>query len=83
MLRPTRAPVSLPAETAQLPQAGQGCDTAIGKATLYLATQCPSWADDLRLIDGTPVPCGAPRETAKRFELAGFANYGNCAAHSR
>ncbi|ETW26096.1 hypothetical protein MGAST_29350 [Mycobacterium gastri 'Wayne'] len=55
----------------------------ICKATLYLATQCPSWADDLRLIDGTPVPCDAPRETAKRFELAGVANYGYCAAHSR
>ncbi|KZS57451.1 hypothetical protein A4G28_03555 [Mycobacterium ostraviense] len=55
----------------------------ICKAMLYLATQCPSWADDLRLVDGTPVPCGASRETAKRFELAGFANYGYCAAHSR
>ncbi|ETW26044.1 hypothetical protein MGAST_29615 [Mycobacterium gastri 'Wayne'] len=42
-----------------------------------------SWADDLGLIDGTPVPCDAPRETAKRFELAGFANYGYCAAHCR
>ncbi|ETW25982.1 hypothetical protein MGAST_30120 [Mycobacterium gastri 'Wayne'] len=55
----------------------------ICKATLYLATQCPSWADDLRLIDGTPVPCDAPRETAKRSELAGVAHYENCAAHSR
>lgn len=55
----------------------------ICKAMPYLATQCPSWADDLRLIDGTPVPCGASRETAKRSELAGFANYGYCAAHSR
>jgi hypothetical protein len=37
----------------------------------------------LRLADATPIPCGASRETAKRSELAGFANYGYCAAHSR
>jgi hypothetical protein len=50
---------------------------------LYLATLCPSWSDDLRLLDATPVPCGASRQTVKRSELAGFANYGYCAAHSR
>jgi hypothetical protein len=55
----------------------------ICKATLYLATMCPSWADDLRLFDATPVPCGTSRETVKRSELAGWANYGYCAAHSR
>jgi Transposase DDE domain len=49
----------------------------------YLATLCPSWADDVRLLDGTPVPCGTSRETAKRSELAGWANYGYCASHSR
>ena len=31
----------------------------ICKAMLYLATQCPSWADEPRLVDGTPVPCAA------------------------
>jgi Transposase DDE domain len=55
----------------------------ICKTTLYLATLCPSWADDLRLLDATPVPCGASRQTVKRSELAGWANYGYCAAHSR
>jgi Transposase DDE domain len=55
----------------------------ICKTTLYLATQCPSWADDLRLLDGTPVPCGTSRPTVQRSELAGWANYGYCAAHSR
>jgi hypothetical protein len=49
----------------------------------YLATQCPSWAGDLRLLDATPIPCGASRQTVKRSELAGWANYGYCAAHSR
>jgi hypothetical protein len=55
----------------------------ICKTTLYRATLCPSWADELRLLDATPVPCGVSRQTVKRSELAGWANYGNCAAHSR
>ena len=55
----------------------------ICKATLYLATLCPSWEEDLRLLDATPVPCGTSRQTVRRSELAGWANYGYCAAHSR
>ena len=55
----------------------------ICKATLYLATLCPSWADDLRLLDATPVPCGTSRQTVRRSDLAGHANYGYCASHSR
>ena len=49
----------------------------------YLAREVPSWHDDVRLIDATPVPCGTSRETVKRSELAGWAGYGYCAAHSR
>lgn len=52
-------------------------------AIQMLATQVPSHADTLRLIDATPLPCGASRETAKRSELAGWAGYGYCASHSR
>jgi hypothetical protein len=37
----------------------------------------------VRLIDGTPVPSGASRETVRRSELAGWAGYGYYAAHSR
>jgi DDE family transposase len=55
----------------------------ICQAMRYLAMLCPSWADDLRLIDATPVPCGSSRETVQRSELAGWAGYGYCAAHSR
>jgi DDE family transposase len=47
------------------------------------APLCPSWASDLRLLDATPVPCGASRQTVKRPDLAGWANYGYCTAHSR
>ena len=49
----------------------------------YLARCCPSWGSDLRLLDATPIPCGASRQTVRRSELAGWANYGRCAAHSR
>ena len=55
----------------------------ICQATLYLATVCPSQADQLRLLDATPVPCGTSRETVRRSELAGWASYGYCASHSR
>jgi DDE family transposase len=55
----------------------------ICQTMLHLARLCPSWTDDLRLIDATPIPCGASRETVTRSELAGWASYGYCAAHSR
>jgi len=49
----------------------------------YLARSCPSYTDDLWLVDSTPVECGRSRETAKRSDLAGWAEYGYCASHSR
>jgi hypothetical protein len=49
----------------------------------HLARACPSWNDDLWLVDSTPVECGRSRETAKRSDLAGWATYGYCASHSR
>lgn len=49
----------------------------------YLARVSPSWCDDLRLVDATPVPCGQSRQTVKRSQFAGHAAYGYCAAHSR
>jgi hypothetical protein len=48
-----------------------------------LARDVPSWHDTLRLLDSTPVPCAASRETVQRSELAGYAGYGYCASHSR
>jgi hypothetical protein len=55
----------------------------LAKAITHLARVSPSWCDQLRLIDATPVPCGTSRETVKRSDLAGHAGYGYCAAHSR
>ena len=49
----------------------------------YLARVSPSWCDNLRLVEATPLPCGQSRETVKRSEFAGYAAYGWCAAHSR
>lgn len=48
-----------------------------------LAVRVPSHTDQLRLIDATPLPCGTSRETVTRSGLAGWANYGYCASHSR
>ena len=49
----------------------------------HLARACPSWSDDVWLVDSTPVECGRSRQTAKRSDLAGWATYGYCASHSR
>ena len=48
-----------------------------------LAVACPSWCDQWRLLDATPVACGASRETVKRSALAGWAGYGYDASHHR
>ena len=48
-----------------------------------LARLSPSSCDRLRLLDSTPVPCAASRETVRRSELAGYAAYGWCEAHNR
>jgi hypothetical protein len=48
-----------------------------------LAAGTSLWADDVWVVDSTPVECGRSRETAKRSDLAGWAQYGYCASHSR
>lgn len=48
-----------------------------------LVAACPSVCDRVRLLDSTPIPCAASRETVKRSDLAGYATYGYCASHSR
>lgn len=51
----------------------------------HLAENTTTGVPILRLVDSTPVPCGASRETAKRSDLAGDAGYGYgyCASHTR
>jgi hypothetical protein len=48
-----------------------------------LAVRSPSWSDGLRLLDATPLPCGASRETVKRSALWPHAAYGYDRSHSR
>ncbi len=48
-----------------------------------LATDTTLWSDDVWVADSTPVGCGCSRETARRSDLAGWAEYGYCASHSR
>jgi hypothetical protein len=55
----------------------------IGWLIGVLARETSVWSDDVWIADSTPVECGRSRETAQRSELAGFAEYGYCASHSR
>nr|WP_201762114.1 IS982 family transposase [Nonomuraea sp. K271] len=41
------------------------------------------WSDEVWVADSTPVECGRSVETARRSRLAGWAEYGYCASHSR
>jgi hypothetical protein len=52
-------------------------------ALRWLADHTPATAELLRLMDATPVPCGASAVTAKRSGLYGWAGYGYCPSHSR
>ena len=53
------------------------------EAATILARLSPSFCDRLRLLDSTPVPCAASRETVRRSALAGHGGYGYCRSHSR
>jgi Transposase DDE domain len=53
------------------------------EAVRLLARLSPSFCDRLRLLDSTPVPCAASRETVRRSALAGYGGYGYCRSHSR
>lgn len=48
-----------------------------------LASQCDVAADDVWVVDSTPVECARSKETVRRSEMAGWAEYGYCASHSR
>lgn len=53
------------------------------EAITLIARLSPSFCDRLRLLDSTPVPCAASRETVRRSALAGIGGYGYCRSHSR
>jgi hypothetical protein len=52
-------------------------------ALRWLAAHTPGSGELLRLMDGTPVPCGASKTTTRRSDLFGYAGYGYESSHSR
>jgi hypothetical protein len=48
-----------------------------------LGAETSVWPDDLSVIDSTPIECARSRETVRRSDLAGWAQYGYCASHTR
>jgi hypothetical protein len=61
-------------------RAAAGLVTAVIRV---LAADTSLWTDDVWVVDSTPVECGRSRETARRSDLAGWAQYGYCASHTR
>ena len=55
----------------------------IGWLVGALARDTSMWTDDVWVADSTPVECARSREAAARSDLAGWAEYGYCASHSR
>ncbi|GAA4948789.1 IS982 family transposase [Streptomonospora halophila] len=54
---------------------------ALLAAGMWLARQVPTWEEPLRLMDGTPVRCGASRVTVNRSALGEIAGYGMDKSH--
>lgn len=48
-----------------------------------LATDTSVWGEDVWIVDSTTVECGRSRATVKHSDLAGWAEYGCRASHSR
>jgi len=57
--------------------------TLLIRVIRMLAMDTSMWSDDVWVVDSTPVQCGCSRETVKRSDAAGWAEYGYCASHSR
>jgi hypothetical protein len=68
------------------PRYNERCRRLVPKLVLLwkaLAAETLGADDDLRLLDTTPLPCGQSIETTRRSELAPWAGFGYCPAHSR
>jgi hypothetical protein len=57
--------------------------TTLGWLVGVLARDTSLWTDDVWVADSTPVECARSREAVQRSDLAGWAEYGYCASHSR
>jgi hypothetical protein len=61
----------------------RGVGWLLRHAIRAVASDTALWSDDVRIVDSTPVECGRSRQTTRRSALAGWAQYGYCASHSR
>jgi hypothetical protein len=62
------------------------CRQLVSKLVLLwkaIASETLGANDELRLLDTTPVPCGQSIQTTRTSELAPWAGFGYCPAHSR
>ena len=48
-----------------------------------LAVETSVWTDDVWVVDSTPIECARSRDAVRGPDLAGWAQYGYCASHSR
>jgi hypothetical protein len=48
-----------------------------------LAADTSIWSDDVWVVDSTPIECARSRDVTRSSDLAGWAEYGYCASHSR
>ncbi len=60
----------------------RGLGNLMAGAVHWLADQCPSSQDTVRLMDGTKIVCGMSRQTAKHSNLYGYCGYGYDASHT-
>ena len=76
----------VPATCPASPDTVSGCGRSGGLLAAViteLARDTASWHDLLRLLDSTPVPCGAvSRDSPSVLSWPGWAAYGYCASHS-
>ena len=48
-----------------------------------LAVDTSLWSDDVWVVDSTPIECARSRDVVRGSALAGWAQYGYCASHTR
>ena len=75
--------VSVPAAASRLQPAAAGRLAADQAGDPVLAADTDFWLDNVWIADSTPVECARSRPTVQRSAMAGWANYGYCASHSR
>jgi hypothetical protein len=61
----------------------RGLGPQMVEAVLLVSHVSDASCDRVKLIDSTPLPVAASRETVGRSDFAGSAEYGFCASHSR